>query len=252
MIRCGLLITTLTFLTIPSQAAVIIYSQNFESGPSGQFSGGTLLNTSGIPSGIGDGTWALYTNSGGDPRGTTSNPISFQLTGLGAFQAASLELTFIAIDSWDGLTMGDFSNDYFNIQVNSDLLFQAAFQNYGGVPHYTGDWTYPYGINMPANSTITPLSSLANYVGSYFDDMVYNIRLDGMHADAQGHLNVFFYASGAGWQGDVDESWAVDNIRVFSDAGFAVTENPEPATWLLFGTGFGGLLALRRKRAKSA
>jgi hypothetical protein len=239
----------LFILAVPAPASVILFSENFESGAiPGQFYGGTLLNTSSVPSVAGDGNWVLYNNSGGNPQGTASNPISLQLSGLQPFQSANLQFTFIAIDSWDGFDMGSFSTDYFNVQVNPVLLFQAAFRNWLGT-HYSGDGTTRYESG-PANSTISPLSSDNNYLVSSANDAFYDIHLDGFHADASGNLNIYFYASGAGWQGGNDESFAIDNLLVTSpdDLTILTTEAPEPAVWLTFPAGLLLLLSRRKRR----
>ncbi|MCU1237406.1 MAG: hypothetical protein JWP63_5373 [Candidatus Solibacter sp.] len=246
MVRIVSLLTFIIFLTVPSSATVILFSQNFESGTiPGQFYGGTLLNTSGVPPAAGDGNWALYNNSGGTPQGTASNPIGLQLSGLQPFQAANLQFTFIAVDSWDGVDLS-FSPDLFSVQVNPDVLFQAAFRNWMGT-HYTGDGTYPYGSTTPANSTITLLSSDNNYLVSSANDSFYDIHLDGFHADAAGNLNIYFYAGGAGWQGGNDESFAIDNLLITAPDIF--TETPEPGTWLTLSAGLAALLAHRSRRS---
>ncbi len=239
-------LTLLLFLTITASATTVLFSQNFESGAvPGQLYGGTLLNTSGVPASVGDGNWVLYNNSGGTPQGTASNPIGLQLSGLQPFQNANLQFTFIAVDSWDGVDMGSFSTDYFNIQVNAAVLFQGAFRNWLGT-EYPGDGAPAYGT-APANSTITLLSSDNNYLVSSATDSFYTIHLDGFHADASGNLNIYFYASGSGWQGGNDESFAVDNLLVTSPD--AVINNPEPTTWLTMSAGLILLLSHRKRRA---
>ena len=63
-------------------------------------------------------------------------------------------------------------------------------------------------------------------------------------------LTVSWFASGAGWQGGSDESWAIDNLSVSINAAPAAT--PEPGTLaLLVTSGLTGTgLFLRRRRRK--
>ena len=60
-------------------------------------------------------------------------------------------------------------------------------------------------------------------------------------------LSIAWYASGIGWQGGDDESWAIDNLSVVLNG---VAPVPEPSTFLLLGSGLVGMVLLRR-RAKS-
>jgi hypothetical protein len=68
---------------------------------------------------------------------------------------------------------------------------------------------------------------------SYNGDMFYDINLDGFYADVNGNLDIYFYASGAGWQGGTDESFAIDNVQVSSTIGCNLTPGagtpPNPA-----------------------
>jgi hypothetical protein len=258
LVRSFAIIAFLAILAIPSQAATVLYSQNFEGGAiPGQFYGGTLLNTSGVPSAVGDGNWALWNDAGGTPQGTTGMPIGLQLNGLKPFTSASLDFTFLAIDSWDGVDYGSFSPDYFTVQVNPKVVFQAPFRNYL-TTEYAGDGNPGYGSAPPPNSTITLLlAANANYlVTDHFNDAFYQIHIDGLQADAQGNLNIYFYACGAGWQGGYDESFGVDNIVVTgTDPVDPVGptpqsgDTPEPGTWLTLSAGFGLLLGLRHRQA---
>jgi hypothetical protein len=241
------LIISLLFITVSASASSILYSQNFESGAvPGQFYGGTLLNTSGVPTSVGDGNWVLYNNSGGTPIGTTGSAIGLSLTGLTPNQSASLEFTFLAIDSWDGLDMGTFSPDYFGVQINPNLVFSATFRNWMAT-HYTGDGSAEYGSAPPPNSTITKLSSDSDYLVSSANDSFYDIKIDNIHADASGNLTIYFLAYGGGWQGGADESFGIDNLLITSDQ--IPGESPEPGTWLTLSAGLGFFLFRRTRRA---
>jgi hypothetical protein len=172
------------------------------------------------------------------------------MNGLHAFQQVSLDFTFLAIDSWDGLDFFNFAQDFFNVQANATLAFQASFRNYQGT-HYTGDCTYLYGCAMPANSTITELLAADNsYVGSTpYNDAIYAIHLDNLYADANGVLNLYFFANGSGWQGGSDESFGIDNLLLTSDDGFdPALDSPEPGTWMTLVGGFAVIAFLRRRK----
>jgi hypothetical protein len=254
LVRCFAVVWILAVFVVPSQAVTILYSQNFENGiMPGQITGAKMLNTSAVPTMVGDGNWALYNDSGGTPQGTPGTPITLSLNGLNPFQSASLDFTFLAVDSWDGTDFGTFATDLFNIQTNSTLAFQASFRNYGyGYTHYTGDGSANYGSTMPANSKITLLlSDYNNYLVSHFNDAFYAIHLDGLHADAQGNLRISFFASGSGWQGYDDESFGIDNLLVTSPDAINPLgpEAPEPGTWITVSAGFALLLWFRRRKS---
>jgi hypothetical protein len=76
-----------------------------------------------------------------------------------------------------------------------------------------------------------------------YEDSAYNMGLEPSlqsipHSGST--LFIEFFASGAGWQGNTDESWAIDNVVV------CINAVPEPASVALLA--FGGLIAIRRKR----
>ena len=58
-------------------------------------------------------------------------------------------------------------------------------------------------------------------------------------------------ASGSGWQGGTDESWAIDNLAIIANADGQEPGIPEPATLTFFGVGLLGLGYVRRRRRKT-
>lgn len=64
-------------------------------------------------------------------------------------------------------------------------------------------------------------------------------------------LTLEFFASGAGWQGGGDESWAIDNLKISINAR-AGTVVPEPASLALFVPGLAVLALLWRRKREPA
>ncbi len=192
-----------------------VFSSDFESGLPAEFSGaGAVEGTQGYAS-YGFGQQFLRNDALGSPSILT-------LTNLPAHTAISLDLLLAAIDSWDS-TNGSPAPDFFNISVDDVPVFQATFANAsGGVS---------YGPLLVDNAALG--------FGGYNDDaadlsteaLLHNIP----HTASS--VVIKFYASGDGWQGGGDESWAIDNL--------AVTVVPAPGAAAM---GLLGLAAMRRRR----
>jgi hypothetical protein len=224
-------------------SANTLFSTDFETGAPPQITGDSGITTSAAVNGsiAIDGTQLWQDVTTGNPN----SPTTLTLSGLAANQSLDLELTFLAIGSWDGTTEGTASPDFFNIDLNSSSIFQAPFRNYGlPSPEYPGctvgaDCTAAINPPPSANTTVTLEQSAVGDFGT----SIYDITVSGLSANALGQATFTFFANGGGWQGTSDESIGLDNIRVTSEA----TATPEPSTWMLIGGALVCVPLIRRR-----
>lgn len=195
-----------------------VFSTNFESGAPAELSGaGAVEGTQGYAS-YGFGQQFLRNDT------APGQATVLTLNSLPAHTAISIDLLLAAIDSWDS-TNGNPSPDYFNISIDDVPVFQATFANTSG--------SISYGPLLVDNAGLG--------FNGYADDaadLTGIAELTNIPHTASSVV-IKFYASGAGWQGGGDESWAIDNVAV------SVTPVPAPGAAAL---GLVGLGAMRRRR----
>ena len=144
-------------------------------------------------------------HAGGGDIGTPGEPTRLTLTGLPPHTTISIGFLLGIIDSWDGSAPGgctDCHPDILTVTVDGIMVFSEAFGFSG--PVFTpppGAWL-SYG-NLGFNPD--------------FGDAAYDMNLVPSFNDIP-HLadtvTIEWIASGEGWQGDDDESWAIDNVTV--------------------------------------
>jgi len=172
-----------------------VFSEDFESGNSpSEFSGaGGVEPTGGFGLGFGD---FLYRNtSAGNPASSTL----LSLTGLACHTSYDLLISFVAINSWDG-TATSVAPDFFNVVGDSTTVFSETFDNFD-----LSDQSAP--------TTNPPQLSWAGGGGNGVYDFSMESDFLGIPHTAN-TLTAEFFASGGGWQGGGDESWAIDNVQV--------------------------------------
>ncbi len=201
-------------LGMAATASAITYDFELGSAPPAM-TGGTTQTTGGYSS-FGFGNYFQWSDV---------SAITLTLGSLETHTTLDLEFDLALIDSWDGLSP-PFGPDYFNVTVDGGSVFQENFGSYSGSPFVSGSDLY----NNPQ-----------------WEDSAYHISLSGI-AHSATTLTISWFANGAGWQGGMDESFAIDNIVLSVDNGS--TPVPEPATMLLFGTGLAGLIGSRIRRKK--
>lgn len=211
--------------------AATLYSNDFETNANGFSFGGSLQSTQGYSS-FGFGSQMLYNDSVSNITGTPTSQVT-QLT-LNLPAAASnvvLSFSLAVIDSWDN---GNFccGPDRFEVSRGQGIpqsVFSAVFDNYlnGGATVAPGLTSLTYGSNL-------------GFSGS-FSDAAYTVTVN-LGSVSAGPLYLNFYATGPGWQGGSDESWAIDNVVLTGD----IAAVPEPRVYALMLAGLAALAWRRR------
>ncbi|HNC53180.1 MAG TPA: PEP-CTERM sorting domain-containing protein [Accumulibacter sp.] len=212
----------LSALAVPSQAAVF-YSNDFEVSAAGMSGAGFLAPTQGY-SAYGFGSQYFRNSSFGNPA--ASSVLGFSLGS--AATSVALNFYFAAIDSWDGANCC--GPDFFNVKVDGTTIYTKNFDIFGSPSIGPELTTLVYGPNLAVSG---------------WGDQGYKVALSIGNLSAGAHT-IEFFASGSGWQGGDDESFAIDNVIVSGDDGGQL---PEPASLALCGLALLGAGAARRRRA---
>lgn len=166
----------------------------------------------------------LRNNGGGNPGPATI----LSLTGLPPHEWISIKFLLALIDTWDGsngkrrVAAGGTPNsthadDYFNVMVDGLIVFSETFfwktanaQSYDETKGTLLSRGVDLGFNEKWHNThVTP--------GGGAPDLAYDMGLDSALQRIphnKDRLVISFFASGSGWQGSTDESWAIDNLKV--------------------------------------
>ena len=231
-------------------AGAIIY--DFESGAMAPFSGAGIVEATEGYSAYGFESKYLRNSSTGnrpsDAIGTISPAASttLTLTGLAAHDSIDLNFFLAMIESWDGsITSGAVRGapDYFNVSIDGSSIFQQTFDNFDST-----DQSYSPSAGVQLTNPIVDILGSTSW-----PDAAYNMGLDPQFdniAHTSNTLTVSWWASGNGWQGTYDESFAIDNVEIKLN-NLNPPPIPEPTTMLLFGTGLIGLAGFRRNLKKN-
>jgi basic membrane protein A len=148
----------------------------------------------------------LRNTTGGVPIGTLGSPTTLTLTGLPPHTSIDINFLLAIIDSWDGSAPGgctDCHPDTLTVTVDGNLVFSEEFGFNGPV------FIPPPGVLL---TEFDPLGFNSDF-GDAAYDMGLNPTFDGIPHSAKSMI-IEWVASGGGWQGGDDESWAIDNIEV--------------------------------------
>jgi hypothetical protein len=226
-----------------SRADIIAFTTDFNCASPGQFSG-CANSIEGVQGYGGLGTEGnkfsgdfLRNSSSGNP----ATPTVLTLAGLPSHTGIKISFLLAVIDSWDGEdTASPFDPDFFNVRVDGNLIFSATFLN--------SSKAGPQGYR-PAPGVELARRVQLGFNTDDFDhlDSAYDLGLDptfGNIPHTSPNLTIEWFASGSGWQGDSDESWAIDNVQVRL-LGTAV---PEPSPLLLMLIASAGIIAATHHR----
>lgn len=202
--------------------AVITRADQPSSGISGQFAGtATKEPVQG---------YAVHGFSGNLLRNDSQPAERTTLTLEGLPEHDSIDLRFLLaiIDSWDGSQQAgqSFAPDVFNVSVDGNLIFSETFVNSSSAGN-TQSYVAPLGVELGRFQQLG-----FNQSGFDYLDSAYNLALDPAFQNiphTASTLTVEWFAGGSGYEGSVNESWAIDNVEVVIDKAEVV---PPPTVQL--------------------
>lgn len=216
-LMAGILFLGMAVSTAPALGdTVTFFSANFDAGAPAEFSG--VTTTEGVQgwAGLGHGAnvfgGLMLRNDTGPYAGGPALPTQLTLTGLPPHDHIDLHFLLAIIDTWDG-DSGGCDPDYFNVTVDGQLVFSESFTNFPD----THTASYP-DVSTPAGVILFQYSDLGFL--DFEPDSAYDLGLEpalqGIPHTAS-TLTITWFASGDGWQGSYDESWAIDNVEIVNE-----------------------------------
>ncbi len=173
---------------------------------------------SGVGGNVFGGNFLRNTTGGYDSvsglMGTPGSPTTLTLTGLPPHTSIDLNFLLAIMDSWDGGN-GDYGPDILTVSVGGVIVFSETFGF--GDPSFVP----PPGVLLTEE---TALGFNAGWLDAAYD-MSVNPTFEGI-AHTSSTLTIEWVASGDGWQGIDDESWAIDNLEVALDGKVDIDIKP--------------------------
>jgi hypothetical protein len=214
-------LAALTILGPSANAATVLVMSDLETSLPPEFSGaGAIEDVQSFPL-VTFGTKFLRNDAAGNPAAATI----LTVTNLAPHTTLSLSFVLAVIDSWDGP-----GNDAFTVTLDGNPVFTSGYSNFDLDQPHSGTLLYSGVFGFSSTFTET--------------DSAYSIRLPGL-AHTASTATFAFFAGGPDWSGGTDESWAIDNLALESDAV------PEPRSLFLLTPGAIALVALARRKRRS-
>jgi VCBS repeat-containing protein len=162
----------------------------------------------------------LQNSATGNPAQATTLTFS----NLPAHNALDVDFLLGIIDSWDG-NNGSSSPDRFNLTVDGVSAFSETFDFQD---------SFDQSYVAPSGGILADRTALG-FSGQWADsayNMAIEPRLSSIPHTAS-TLTLSFFASGTGWEGGTNESWAIDNLHVklLSETTDAVQFIAGGSTW---------------------
>jgi len=222
------------FVTPSVVHAQVVYSNNFSASAGSEWTN-NLISTS-------NGENFLATASNGSGNGTNT----LTLSSLPAHTAVTVGFDLYIIQSWDGNGPNGGGPDFWGLTENSNPLLLTTFANFTG--GNTQDFVSQANPNGgPAAPRTGQFDS--NHLGfgtGDFGDATY--RFLYTFPDTASNLALAFTSLQN--QPPGDEGWGLDNVTVTLTP--AATATPEPGSIALMAGLSGAVIALRRRKRKSA
>lgn len=221
--QAAALLLTCSLCLVPELATAgpIVFSTDFEAGVPAEISGTSFRTSS---EGYGTGQFLRNTNTLASVGGSRA---TLTLTGLPTHTSINLDFLLATINSWDGVD-GGASPDYLNVSIDGVTIFSEAFDN---LVKASQTYNPPDGVQLtPRNGVVAafapdPFANLG-FLGPghlpQWGEALYSMGRDTQFdeiAHTGATLAIAWFASGAGYQGGVNESWGLDNIVVTLNDG---------------------------------
>ena len=230
-----------------SHATQVFYS-DFNSGMPAEITGGGVQSVGGYE-GLGNGdnhfSGNFLRNDTGGYYGGPQQRTTLTLSGLPSHTSIDIDFLLATIDSWDGES--DYcGKDYFEVGIDNSVIFYATFDNFNYQNH---DLTQQGFVPDSSSVILTRADADIFGPGNGWYDAAYDMsqQLSQFHniPHIASTLTIEFFADGSGWQGDNDESWAIDNLKV-SLNGVSAVPDVGATSWLLLSAM--GILSFIRRR----
>jgi len=155
--------------------------------------------------------------SGGD-MGTPGLTTTLTLTGLPPHTSIDINFLLAIIDSWDGGgPEGCCHPDILTVTVDGNTIFSESFG-------------YINPSFVPTSGVLLALDTPLGF-NPEFGDSAYNMGLNPAFDNiphSASTLTIEWFARGDGWQGDYDESWAIDDVEIIIDANIQLDIDIKP------------------------
>ncbi|MCL4199069.1 MAG: hypothetical protein KJZ69_16385 [Phycisphaerales bacterium] len=191
-----------------------IFHADFEQGLPPQITGGGQLESvagyAGLCSSRACFSGMLLRNDTGE-IGRAATPTRLRLDDLPRHEAIDVRFLLAVIDSWDGVQIDWTAPDFLIVRVDGQRVFLEALTNLG--PPRFQNYEPPPGVAMTPLPPTVNLGWNIGHVDSAYDLGLEPRLLQIPHTASS--VTIEILAGGNGWQGEMDESWGVDELEVW-------------------------------------